>query len=310
MLQMTPFGLYCPAGDFHIDPVRAVDRAVITHGHSDHARRGMRAYLSHRHTEPILRHRLGEHIRTQSVDYGEVIDMHGVRVSLHPAGHVVGSAQVRIEHRGEVWVVSGDYKRQSDPLAEDFEPVPCHTFITESTFGLPIYRWPSVDAVSDALHAWWRSNADAGIVSIVHAYPLGKAQRVLLMLDPDIGPVCTNDAVAATNAVLRGAGHTLPPTRPFDGDGRSLIITSGGVEDAVRTRPHRTAGVSGWNIARAGGFVMSDHVDWPGLMRTIRDTGAERILVTHGFTSQVVRYLREQGWQADELHDVTERGDA
>lgn len=310
MLHMTTHGLYCPAGDFYIDPVRAVDRAVITHGHSDHARKGMRAYLTHHHTVPILYHRLGHHISTQGVEYGEVVDIHGVRVSLHPAGHVIGSAQIRIEHHGQVWVVSGDYKRQPDPLAAAFEPLRCHTFITESTFGLPIYRWPSVHDVAELLNAWWRTNAEAGIVSVVQAYALGKAQRVLLTLDPSIGPICATPAVAATNHVLREAGHALPLTKPFDGDGRSLIISSGGLDGALRSRAHRSIGMSGWNITRGDGFVMSDHVDWPDLMRSIRETEAEHVLVTHGFTSTVVRYLRERGWRADALHDVTERSDA
>lgn len=310
MLVMTERGLYCPAADVYVDPVRSVDRAIITHGHSDHARRGMRSYLCHHHTVPILQHRLGGKVSAQGLAYGESVVVNNVRISLHPAGHIIGSAQVRFEHRGEVWVVSGDYKRQPDPLAQAFEPVRCDTFITETTFGLPVYQWPSTEVATAAINAWWRTNADAGLVSVIHAYSLGKAQRVLLGLDPGIGPVTADGPVHDMHHMLRQAGHALPPTPLFTGQDRAIVISSTGANHEIRRYRHRSAGVSGWNVTRGNGFVMSDHVDWPDLMRTIEETSCQRVLATHGFTSIVVRHLRERGLQADELHDVVERGDA
>lgn len=310
MLVMTSHGLYCPAADVFIDPVRSVDRAIITHGHSDHARRGMRAYLCHHHTIAILHHRLGGKVTTQGVAYGEDVVINGVRFTLYPAGHIIGSAQVRVEHAGEVWVVSGDYKRQADPIAQAFEPVRCHTFVTETTFGLPIYQWPDPAVAVNGINAWWRANAQAGLVSVVHAYSLGKAQRVLLGLDPSVGPITADQAVHDMHAVLRHAGHALPPTPIFTGQQGALVISSTGANHTIRAYRHRTAGVSGWNVTRGGGFVMSDHVDWPGLLQTVAETECGRVLATHGFSQVVVRYLRERGLEADELHNVVERGDA
>jgi len=310
MLVMTTHGLYCPAADVFVDPVRSVDRAIITHGHSDHARRGMRSYLCHHDTIPILRHRLGGNVRTQGVGYGEDVVVNGVRITLFPAGHIIGSAQVRFEHGGETWVVSGDYKRQPDPIAQAFEPVRCTTFITESTFGLPVYQWPDPAVAVDALNAWWKANAEAGIISVIHAYSLGKAQRVLLGLDPSIGPITADQAVHNMHDVLRQAGHALPETPVFNGQSGAIVISSTGANSDIRRFRHRSAGVSGWNVTRGSGFVMSDHVDWPGLLRTIAETECERVLATHGFSAVVVRYLRERGMAADELHDVVERSDA
>ncbi|MCU0330209.1 MAG: ligase-associated DNA damage response exonuclease [Candidatus Kapabacteria bacterium] len=319
MLVPTSHGLYCPQGDFFIDPRRSVARAVITHGHSDHAYRGMDAYLCTQETVPILRHRLGAHGHYHGVRYGETVVMNGVRVSFHPAGHVIGSAQVRLEYAGEVWVVSGDYKRQADPFAVSFEPVRCSTFITETTFGLPIYRWPSPSVVAAEINNWWRENAAAGRTSIIQAYSLGKAQRIMGMVDASIGPMMATSAVHAMNTVLADAGHALPPWKNLAAVDRnepltgSLVITTG-IDAALlrRCKDAATASASGWMAIRGfrrrgnhdRGFVVSDHTDWPDLMRTIRETGAERILATHGSTSAVVRTLQEQGLQAAELEDV------
>ncbi|MGZ9410567.1 MAG: DNA ligase-associated DEXH box helicase, partial [Methylocystis sp.] len=170
-------GLYCPPGNFHIDPWRPAALAVITHGHSDHARWGSGAYLCHEDCAPILRRRLGD-VRIETLRYGERRDIGEVRLSLHPAGHVLGSAQVRIEHRGEVWVASGDYKLEADGVRAPFEPVPCDVFITESTFGLPIYRWRPQSEVMADINSWWAENARAGRASVMQAYGLGKAQRL------------------------------------------------------------------------------------------------------------------------------------
>src|SRR6188768_1990220 len=163
-------GLYCPQGDFYIDPWRPVERAVITHAHADHSRRGHGAYLAAAPAEGVLRTRLGEEIALQTLPYGEAIEHHGVRLSFHPAGHVLGSAQVRLEHGGRVWVASGDYKVEDDGTCAPFEPVRCDTFITESTFGLPIYRWPTQATLMAEIFDWWCVNAAAGRASVVYAY--------------------------------------------------------------------------------------------------------------------------------------------
>src|SRR6185503_8933561 len=215
LLRLTERGLYCEAGDFYIDPWLPVPRAVITHAHGDHARWGSERYLGSREGGRVLRTRLGPQAVIRDVEFGETIDLDGVRVSLHPAGHVLGSAQVRVEHRGEIWVVSGDYKTEPDPTCTPFEPVRCHTFITESTFGLPIYRWCAQEDTFADMRAWWRENAEQGRASLVYAYALGKAQRVLAgMLGADIGPVYTHGAVERLTLDYRESGVSLHETAP------------------------------------------------------------------------------------------------
>ena len=212
-----PEGLYCPPGGFYIDPWRAVERAIITHAHSDHARGGLRHYLAATPSAHVLRSRLGD-IALETLAYGEPRSINGVRVSLHPAGHVLGSAQVRIEHGGSVWVASGDYKAAADFAAEDatctpFEPVPCDTFISESTFGLPVYRWRPQADIATEINAWWAANADAGRASVLFAYSFGKAQRILAMVDASIGPIVCHGAAENLNAAYRASGVALPPTQ-------------------------------------------------------------------------------------------------
>ncbi|WP_416763521.1 ligase-associated DNA damage response exonuclease [Roseateles sp. So40a] len=317
LVVARPAGLYCPPGDFYIDPWRPVDRAVITHGHSDHARMGHGHYLAHHDSAAILRRRLGEDITLQTLAYGEVIEHHGVRVSLHPAGHVLGSAQVRLEHAGRVWVASGDYKLEADGTCAPFEPVRCDTFITESTFGLPIYRWPSQAALFAEIDAWWRANAAAGRASVLYAYALGKAQRLLHGVDASIGPIVAHGAVEPLNAVYRAAGVALPPTFHAADPAldkaalaRALVIAppSAGRSPWIRRfgSDPSDAFASGWMQLRGTrrrrgvdrGFVVSDHADWPGLMAAIRGTGAERVFVTHGSVPVMVRWLRELGLDA------------
>ena len=214
MLQLTDAGLYCEAGDFHIDPWKPVNRAIITHAHSDHLTWGSRAYLVAERGASLARQRLGTFAdAVDVVAYGEARYINGVHVSLHPAGHILGSSQVRVEHRGEVWVVSGDYKIDADVTCDPWEPIRCHTFVTESTFGLPIYRWPSQRRVFNDINEWWRTNADAGVVSLLYGYALGKAQRLLSGLDPSIGPILTHGAVERLTEHYRQAGIVLPPTR-------------------------------------------------------------------------------------------------
>lgn len=314
LLQLTDHGLYCPEGDFYIDPWQGVERAVITHAHADHARPGSRHYLTARPGEQVLRLRLGPEPAVQAVEYGEPVTLNGVRVSLHPAGHILGSAQVRVEARGEVWVVSGDYKVEPDPTCAPFEPVRCHTYVTESTFGLPIYRWPAQAEVFAEVHAWWRANREAGRPSLLFAYALGKAQRLLAGLDPSAGPVYTHGAVEKLNDAYRAAGVSLPPTQHVGsargGDwATALVVAPPSAQGTPWTRRFGAAStgfVSGWMHIRGArrrravdrGFVLSDHADWPGLLGAVRATGAERVWVTHGYTAVLARWLREQGLDA------------
>ena len=325
LVVVRPEGLYCPPGDFYIDPWRPVDRAVVTHAHSDHARPGHTHYLAQRDAEGILRHRLGASIDLQSVDYGEVVEHRGVRVSLHPAGHVLGSAQVRLEHRGRVWVASGDYKLDADGTCAPFEPVRCDTFITESTFGLPIYRWPAQPQLFAEIDAWWRRNAELGRASVLFAYAFGKAQRILRHVDATIGPIVVHGAVEPLNAVYRACGVALPPTlRVTDAAltkallARALVIappSATGTPWLRRFGEHSDAFASGWMQLRGArrrrgvdrGFVMSDHADWPGLQQAIAATGAERVFVTHGSVAVMVRWLSEHGLAAQAF--ATEYGD-
>ena len=315
LLRLTSRGLYCEAGDFHVDPWAAVDRAVVTHAHGDHVAWGCARYLTAASGRQVLLRRLGA-AAVDALDYGAPIDLGGVRLSLHPAGHILGSAQVRLEHRGEVWVVSGDYKTDPDPTCTPFEPVRCHTFVTESTFGLPIYRWPRQSEVFSAVDAWWRANRDAGRVSLLFGYALGKAQRLLAGVDSSIGPILTHGAVEAMTAAYRDAGVCLPPTvhatvarRAPEWAGALVVAppSANGSTWARRFGPASTGFASGWMHVRGArrrrsvdrGFTLSDHVDWPSLLAAIDATGAERIWVTHGFTAVVVRWLREHGLDAE-----------
>ncbi|MFG6562186.1 ligase-associated DNA damage response exonuclease [Sulfitobacter sp. 1A15299] len=315
VLSFTENGIYCAAGDFYIDPWRPVDRALITHGHADHARDGMGSYLATHAALPVMRHRLGE-IAIEGIAYGEKRQIGGATVSFHPAGHVPGSAQIRVEVGGEVWVASGDYKVIDDGMSEPFEPVKCHHFITESTFGLPVFRWAPQAEVAGHINDWWAGCAAAGKTAFLGAYSLGKAQRLLSMLDPEIGPILTHTAVENTNDVLRGQGITLPETmlitpdlNPKEHPGALVLAPPSalGSQWARRFGAQESAFASGWMALRgvrrrrAGdrGFVISDHADWHGLLWAIRETGAENIYVTHGYTDIFTRYLNDQGWQAE-----------
>jgi putative mRNA 3-end processing factor len=302
LVVQRPEGLYCPAGDFHIDPWRPVARAVLTHAHADHARRGHGAYLAQADSAGVLRARLGD-ITLQALAYGEAVDIGGVRVSLHPAGHVLGSAQVRLEHRGEVWVASGDYflsaHDERNPTCPPFEPQRCDCFITESTFGLPIYRWRPQAEVFAEIDAWWRANAEAGRASLLLGYSFGKAQRLLAGVDPTIGPIAVHGAVEPLNEAYRAAGVALPPTLAVDALdkgalSRALVVAPPGALSgawARRLGDASDAFASGWMQLRGArcrqgvdrGFVLSDHADWSGLQRAIAATGAARVIVTHGY---------------------------
>lgn len=313
VLRFTDKGIYCPAGDFYIDPWRPVGRALITHGHSDHARYGHAAYLATHAALPVMRHRLGA-ITAQGVAYGTALDIGSARVSFHPAGHVPGSAQIRVEVGGEVWVVSGDYKLENDGLSEAFAPVPCHTFITECTFGLPVFRWPDQTKTAADIAAWWAENAAQGRTSLLGAYGLGKAQRIMAMLARHglPGPIFTHGAVEAPTAILRAQGYTLPQTAQIGSQTLppgALVIappSALGSAWAAKLGPRAEAFASGWMALRGirrrrnlgTGFVISDHADWDGLNRAIKATGANRIFATHGYTAQYRQWLETQGYDA------------
>jgi putative mRNA 3-end processing factor len=315
LITPTSRGLYCAPGDFYIDPWLPVERAVITHAHGDHARPGSAAYLAAKAGLPVLRTRLGEDAAIEGLAYGEARDIGGVKVSLHPAGHVLGSSQVRIEHGGEVWVVSGDYKLDPDPTCAPFEPVRCHTFITESTFGLPIYRWRTPGEIFADVNAWWRANAAAGRASVLFGYAFGKAQRVLASVDASIGPIVVHGAVDVLNRGYRECGVRLPETRmvtdfeakkDFAG---ALIVAPPSAQSSPwlkRFGDYSDAFASGWMAIRGArrrrvvdqGFVLSDHADWPSLNRAIDSTEARRVFVTHGHTAPLVQWLTERGLEA------------
>ncbi|MCB0078241.1 MAG: ligase-associated DNA damage response exonuclease [Anaerolineales bacterium] len=310
LLELNDHGLYCAAGDFYIDPWQPVHRALVTHAHADHSRPGSAHYLIAEASLPVSRWRLGAEAPIETIPYHKPIEINGVRISYHPAGHIIGSAQIRVEYRGEVWVASGDYKIAPDPTCAPFEPVPCHTFITEATFGLPIYRWPEEAAVFGEVNDWWRQNQADGKASVIFAYALGKAQRVMTGIDPTIGPIFVHGAVNNMNRMVAQAGLSLPHSTyvneaPAKTDwSQALIIaptSARGTPWLRRFGAISTAFASGWMLVRGQrrrrsvdrGFVLSDHVDWEGLMLSVAATGAERVLVTHGNVPVVARYLRE-----------------
>jgi putative mRNA 3-end processing factor len=322
LLHVTDVGLYCEQGGFFIDPWRPVDRAVVTHAHADHLCRGCGRYLVASDGEFVTRARLDENAAIEAIPYGEPREINGVRVSLHPAGHILGSAQVRVEYRGQVWVVSGDYKSEPDLSCEPFEPIRCHVFISECTFGLPVYRWPAPGDVFAEILSWWQANRSEGRVGLLYAYALGKAQRLMAGLVAAAGgeqglpgPIYTHGAVETMNRAYRATAIELPATTYVADAGPAAEWSTGlviappsahGTPWARRFGPASTAFASGWMRLRGTrrrravdrGFVLSDHVDWPGLLAAIDATGAETVLLTHGYTAVVARWLREQGKDA------------
>lgn len=319
LLRTTADGLYCELGGFYIDPWRRVERALITHAHSDHGRPGMGAYLTAEPGVGVLRERVGPAAQIKGLAFGQKRRIGSVQVSFHPAGHILGSGQIRIEHRGEVWVVSGDYKTDNDASCEEFSPVRCHTFITESTFGLPVYRWPKPETVFAEINQWWRNNQAQERTSILFAYALGKAQRVLCGVDASIGPIGVHGAIDNMLPHYHAAGRPIPAVVRAGRDtksllgGKGLIIAPRSAQNSPWIRqftPYSLASASGWMAIRGGrrrqaldrGFVLSDHVDWQGIISTIGVTGASRIGVTHGYAAPLVRWLKEQqGLDAYEL---------
>jgi putative mRNA 3-end processing factor len=326
VLTETPDGLFCGAGGFFIDPWAPVDRALITHAHGDHARPGSAAYLCTTGTAALLRRRLGPDVTIETADYGVRTPIGDVVVSFHPAGHVLGSAQIRIEGAGGVWVVAGDYKRAPDPTCAPFEPVRCDTFVTESTFGLPIYRWDPSDVVVREILAWWDGNRVAGKTSVLFCYTLGKAQRLLAELGKltDRTPFVHGMMLGMIDA-YREAGVEVPEVRPvIEGKGRSKASFAGelvlaplsarGTPWMRRLGVHSDGFASGLMRVRGvrrqraydRGFVISDHADWPALLDTIRETGASRVLATHGHAEPLARYLGTQGLEAGVIRTAWE----
>ncbi len=319
LLRVTDRGLYCEAADCFIDPWAPVDRAIVTHAHGDHLTWGCGSYLVTNDGLGVTRERLGQDApKVQGIAYGESRTINGVKFSLHPAGHILGSAQIRVEYAGEVWVVSGDYKTDADATCAPWEPVRCHTFVTESTFGMPLYHWPTQQSVFDSINSWWRNNAAEGRASLLFGYALGKAQRLLSGLDASIGPVLTHGSVERMTQCYRTAGIALPPTANAtlstreESWSRAMIVAPPSAAGSTWTRRFgnpSTAFASGWMHVRGArrrrsvdrGFTLSDHVDWPQLLSAIDATGAERVFVTHGFSEIVVRWLREHGLEAHVL---------
>jgi putative mRNA 3-end processing factor len=316
LIEPNAGGLYCAAGGFHIDPWQPVERAIITHAHGDHLRYGSRSYLCAEAGRALVAHRLGDASRVESLPYSMAVDLNGVRVSFHPAGHIFGSSQVRVEYRGEVWVSSGDYKRAPDPTCVPFEPIRCHTFITEATFALPLFRWDPPPTTVAEICGWWDEMRAAGKPAVLFGYALGKAQRLLAELARcSERTIFVHGALIDLAEIYRASGVMLPPiqrateTRKGKSFAGELIVAPLSARGSIWMRrfgDHSSAFASGWMRIRGArrrraydrGFALSDHADWDSLLQTIDETGAQRVFVTHGYTHQLARFLTERGLDA------------
>lgn len=313
LLEFTSKGIYCKQADVYLDPWRGVDKALISHGHSDHARWGSKRYITQQTNVPIIQHRLGN-ITVSGKKYNETFSINGVQFSFHPAGHVPGSSQIRAEYRGEVWVFTGDYKTQVDGISTPFEPVLCHTFITESTFGLPVFRWEDPKKTHEGINQWWATNQTEKTTSLLMGYSLGKVQRLLKHLDPSIGKIYTHGATEHMTEVLRQF-IDFPQTKLITRDttkkeieGNLVLAPPAVMGSAWMKKLGRvsTGYASGWMAFRGTrrrravdrAFVLSDHADWGGLLSAINATGCENVITTHGYTELFAQYLNEQGWNA------------
>ena len=314
LIKFTNKGIYCPTADIYIDPWKPVKRALITHGHSDHARPGMKSYLATKKAVPVIKHRLGSSIDIQGIEYNEPIKINGVDFSFHPAGHIIGSAQIRVSYKGEIWVISGDYKIENDGLTTPFEPIKCHHFVTESTFGIPAFNWKPQSEVINEINEWWSENKSKNSTSIISAYSLGKAQRLIHNIDHSIGQIYCHTAVQNVNEIIKSQGIDIKLTKsvnalkPKDSAGSLIIIPPGAITEKWlrQFKQVRTASASGWMAIRGTrrrspvdrGFVLSDHADWNGLNDAVKNTGAENIYVTHGYTNIYSKYLSGLGFNA------------
>ena len=322
IFMSTRSGICCSAGGFYIDPIRPVERALITHGHSDHARAGHGAVLATQETLDIMRLRYGENFAgsTQAVCYGEKLKLEGARVSFHPAGHVLGSAQIRVEYNGLRAVASGDYKDISDPTCVPFELVPCDVFITEATFGLPVFRHP--DTAGEILKLLRSIELFPERAHLVGAYTLGKAQRVIALLRAAgyDKPVYIHGAAEATSRYYQSRGIDLGriglvrDANKADLAGHIIVCPPTAMSDRwSRHFPDPViAFASGWMRVRARArqrgitlpLVISDHADWDGLTATIAGTGASEVWVTHGQEDALVHWCRTKGLKARPLDIV------
>ena len=322
LLVHTALGLYCPKADVYLDPWKPVKKAILSHGHADHARWGSSSYLCTPTAAPVIKYRLGE-INLETLPFGEEKLINGVSFSFHPAGHILGSAQIKVSYKGEIVVFSGDYKTANDGFSEAFEPVKCHTFITESTFGLPVYHWQDQKWVFNEMEEWCKNNRNNGQLSILYGYSLGKAQRILQGLPESIGPIFTHSTIEAVLNVMRNQGVSLKNTIPVNEHLTRADLLSGVIiaPPAVQNsnwlkkfEPIRNGVVSGWMALRGArrrrnadkGFVLSDHADWEGLNEAISLTGAENVFVTHGYTDILSKWLIDKGLNAHPLETNSE----
>lgn len=318
LLEFTDKGIYCGQAGVYLDPWKRVDRAIITHGHSDHAYAGHNHYLCTKEAMPVIKHRLYLRDNVQTLQYGEAVNINGVEFSFHPAGHIPGSAQIRVEYKGEVWVFSGDYKLGADGISAPFEPVPCDVFITESTFGLPIYKWKHQEEIFNDINAWWLKNQSEGKCSVITGYTLGKSQRILKNVDTGIGKIFTHGAVDAINSVIKAQGIDLPEAPRVSNEiskedlKAALIIcppSAVGSPWIRRFLPYSLGVASGWMKLRGTrrrrgadrGFVLSDHADWNELNTAILETGAQKVFVTHGYSEIFAHWLNTRGIEAHEV---------
>ena len=313
LLEFNDKGIYCPPADVYIDPWRPVKKAIITHGHADHSKYGHQHYITQRDNVPIVKHRLGK-VNISGLDYNRSFRVNNVKFSLHPAGHVIGSSQIRVEHKGEVWVVTGDYKTEDDGVCKAFESVKCHSFITECTFGLPVFKWQPQDEVFRDINNWWQENQEERMTSVILAYSLGKAQRILKYLDTKIGKIYTHSAIENMTEVLR-TYNDFPPTHRITRHTTkaelkgNVVLAPPSAQGSPWIRkivPYVTSSASGWMSTRGArrrraidkGFVISDHADWDGLLSAIKDTGCEKVICTHGYTDVFAKYLKTIGYDA------------
>ena len=318
LLAFNDKGIYCAQANVYLDPWRPVTNAIITHGHSDHARWGHKQYITHHFNVPMIKHRLGSDIVVTGKDWNETFTINGVKFSFHPAGHIIGSAQVRVEYKGEVWVCTGDYKTEDDGLSTPYEVIKCHTFITECTFGLPAFKWLPQQEVMNDINGWWAQNKADGKTSVLFGYTLGKAQSLLKHLDTGIGKIYTHGAVENMTEVLRSMVD-LPKTTLITRETKkeeiagNIVIAPPSAHGSIWIRkmaPFVTGSASGWMAFRGArrrraidrGFVLSDHCDWQGLLESIKATGAEKVISTHGYSDIFSAYLREQGYDARTEH--------
>jgi putative mRNA 3-end processing factor len=318
LLEFTPDGIYCPQADVYLDPWKPVRKALITHGHADHARWGHQHYLCTTAAAPVIRHRLNLNDNLETIPFNQKLVINGVTFSFHPAGHIPGSAQIRVEYLGEVWVFSGDYKLQHDGISEPFEPVRCHTFITESTFGLPVYAWKPQAEIFEEINEWWRRNQSEGKVSVIAGYALGKSQRILKNVDATIGKIFVHGAINSITSLFRNNHMELPLTtyvspemkkKDFEG---ALVVcppSALGTPWLRKFDPYSLGIASGWMGLRGArrrrgadrGFVLSDHADWVALNQAVVATGAQRVFVTHGYSEIFSRWLNSLGLEAGEV---------